>query len=78
MFTTDSSEIMKIPEVAEFLKVSESTVYKLVKDGELPAKRVRGQWRIRRRSLDEYLAATDEGKPAVQAPGTESLEDLVA
>ena len=60
--TTAIPEVATIPEVARFLRVSKTTVYKMIKEGELPAKRIRGQWRIMRRALDEYLttgAATE-------------------
>ena len=57
--TTAIPEVATIPEVARFLRVSKTTVYKMIKDGELPAKRIRGQWRIMRHALQEYLADGD-------------------
>ncbi len=62
--TAHMPEVATIPEVASFLRVSKTTVRKMIKDGELPAKRIRGQWRIMRQALQEYLAAGDDDVPA--------------
>lgn len=45
-------------DVAEELNVSMSQVYHMVRSGELPAIKVggRGQWRIERSRLEEYIA----------------------
>ena len=45
-------------DVAEELNVSESQVYHMVRSGELPAIKIggRGQWRIERSRLEEYIA----------------------
>jgi excisionase family DNA binding protein len=44
-------------DVADELNVSLSQVYHMVRSGELPAIKVggRGQWRIERRVLEEYI-----------------------
>ena len=44
-------------DVAEQLNVSTSQVYHMVRSGELPAIKVggRGQWRIERTKLEEYI-----------------------
>lgn len=46
-------------EVAEELNVTESQVYHLVRSGELPAIKIggRGQWRVERSKLEEYIQA---------------------
>src|SRR5262245_29663647 len=48
--------IMTIREVAEALKVAEKTVYAMASEGEIPAFRVRSQWRIRRVDFEAWLA----------------------
>lgn len=50
-------EVMNVREVAEFLHVHEMTIYKLVKDGTLPAFKVGGQWRFKRELLDEWISS---------------------
>lgn len=61
-------EILTLPEVAELLKVAEKTVYTMAQKNELPAFKVRGQWRFKRTDIDVWIeqqkaAATraDEG-----------------
>jgi excisionase family DNA binding protein len=41
--------------VADYLKVSKPTVYKLARAGEIPAVRLGGTWRFSRSLLDEWL-----------------------
>jgi excisionase family DNA binding protein len=48
--------IMTVREIAEALKVAEKTVYAMASDGELPAFRVRSQWRVRRVDFDAWMA----------------------
>jgi excisionase family DNA binding protein len=47
--------IMTVKEVAEYLRVSEAKVYRLVKEGALPVARIGKAWRFRRDLLDEWL-----------------------
>ena len=46
-----------VGEVARLLRVSNMTVYRLLKAGELPAVRVGKSYRIREDDVDAYLAA---------------------
>jgi excisionase family DNA binding protein len=46
-----------VAEVAEQLRVSNMTVYRLVQAGHLPAVRVGRSYRIREDDVDKYLAA---------------------
>jgi excisionase family DNA binding protein len=43
---------MKIKEVADWLALTERTVYRLVHEGKLPAYRVGGQWRFDAREIE--------------------------
>lgn len=47
--------VYTISQLAEILQVSNKTAYRLVKDKEIQAVRVRGQIRIPSRALEEYL-----------------------
>jgi excisionase family DNA binding protein len=48
---------LPLSEVAKELNVTDSQVYHLVRSGELPAIKIggRGQWRVERRKLEEYI-----------------------
>ena len=48
----ENSEIMTIDEVADFLKLSKITIYKLVKKGDIPAFRVGNSWRFQRDKIE--------------------------
>lgn len=48
---------MTVAEVAEMLRVSTMTVYRLVQSGALPAVRVGRSYRIRADDVDRYLGA---------------------
>lgn len=47
--------VFTIEEIAETLKVSVDTVRRMIRDGEIHAIKVRGQWRITKEALDHYL-----------------------
>lgn len=51
-----AGRLLTVAEVAEVLRVSNMTVYRLIKAGELPALRVGKNYRIRERDLEAYLA----------------------
>lgn len=55
--------ILTLPEVAVLLKVGEKTVYTMAQRGQLPAFKVRGQWRFKRSDLDQWI---EEQKAAVK------------
>jgi excisionase family DNA binding protein len=44
-------------QVADQLQLTVQTVYKWIKDGELPAVRIQRVYRIQREDLDKFLAA---------------------
>jgi excisionase family DNA binding protein len=46
-----------VAEVAEQMRVSNMTVYRLVQAGQLPAVRIGRSYRIREEDVDKYLAA---------------------
>lgn len=48
--------LFTVAEVADVLRVSNMTVYRLIKAGELPALRVGKNYRIREHDLEVFLA----------------------
>lgn len=48
-------EILKVGDVAKLLKVGHKTVYTMVQSGDLPAFKVRGQWRFSRKDIDQWI-----------------------
>lgn len=52
-------EILLVEEVAEYLRVNKQTIYNLLRQGQLPAKKIGGQWRFHKKAIDDYLVAQD-------------------
>ena len=50
-----SDEILTVLEVAALLKVADKTIYTMAQKGEIPAFKVRGQWRFRRTDIDAWI-----------------------
>ena len=48
-------QIMTLREVAKYLGLHVMTVYKLTREGRVPAAKIGGQWRFKRDVLDEWL-----------------------
>lgn len=48
-------EIMTIREVAEFLKLTEKTAYRLVSEDKLPGFKVGGSWRFRKSDINAWI-----------------------
>ena len=50
-----SNDILTIKQLSEYLMVSEKTIYRMLEKNSLPAIRVGGQWRFRRRDIDAWI-----------------------
>lgn len=59
-----NDSIMTIREVAQVLKLAEKTVYAMATEGELPAFKVRGQWRVRRVDFEGWLSQRAGAPPS--------------
>jgi excisionase family DNA binding protein len=53
-------DILTIGELAEYLKVSKSTLYKLVREGGLPSRKVGRHWRFRKNAIDRWLEISNQ------------------
>ncbi len=51
------NDIMTLREVAKYLGLHVMTVYKLTREGRVPAAKIGGQWRFKREVLDSWLEA---------------------
>ena len=49
------SHFLTVSEVAQMLRISNMTVYRLISSGQLPAVRVGKSYRVREEDLDRYL-----------------------
>ncbi|MBA7665936.1 hypothetical protein ES703_74011 [subsurface metagenome] len=55
-----SKDILTPKQAAEYLKISKPTMYKLLKQRKIPARRLGKQWRISKAVLDAFLAGGQE------------------
>lgn len=50
-----ADDILTIKQLSEYLMVSEKTIYRLLEKNSLPAIRVGGQWRFRKKDIDSWI-----------------------
>lgn len=48
-------DIMTLKEVAEFLKLSELSLYRLLRERKIPAFKIGQQWRFKKSALDKWI-----------------------
>lgn len=63
---TTEGEILTLKEVAEYLKVTERTIYRLAGAKKIPAFKVGGTWRFSRADIDAWIkrqSSDPEGNP---------------
>ena len=52
----DEFTVLTVHEVAEYLRVSDAKVYRLVKERRLPVLRIGRAWRFRKDLLDQWIS----------------------
>jgi len=52
---SEESDLIRIKEVARILDVTEKTVYRMANDSEIPAFKIGGSWRFKRKEITEWL-----------------------
>ena len=55
------SDIFTIKEVAEYLKLTEKTAYRLAADGKIPGFKVGGSWRFRHDEIEKLTKGKSLG-----------------
>ena len=63
------SEFLTAEEVAEYLRLPLSTVYKFVQDKRLPGFKVGKHWRFRKETIIQWTK--DQDKDALRIPGSD-------
>lgn len=51
-----TDEVLTLDELAKYLKLSKSTVYKLVGEGRIPGQKIGRHWRFSKAVIDQWLA----------------------
>lgn len=55
-----NSDIMDISEAASYLNIKKGTLYRLAKNGRIPAVKIGGQWRFKRDRLDAMFRLPED------------------
>jgi excisionase family DNA binding protein len=55
--------IMTLEEVAKYLRVHKSTIYRMAREGNIPSSKVANQWRFRKARIDEWLMEQEQEGP---------------
>lgn len=53
------NEIFTLQECSAYLKIAESTIYVLARNGKIPCQKVGRNWRFRKEALDRWLAGEE-------------------
>ena len=61
-----TSDVLTIKELAHYLKIPKSTLYKLVREGKVPSQKVGRHWRFRKEAIDRWLDETRAEEPKPQ------------
>jgi len=56
-----SGEVLTIDELSAYLKISKSTLYKLVREGKVPCQKVGRHWRFHKDAIDAWLKQPVQG-----------------
>jgi len=51
----ETAAVLTINELAEYLRIPKSTLYKLAQEGKIPAQKVGRHWRFRKEAIDRWL-----------------------
>ena len=55
MAVRTADQMLTIEELASYLKLSKSTLYKLAQEGKVPGQKVEKYWRFHRAAVDAWL-----------------------
>ena len=56
-------DVLTIEELAAYLKIPKSTLYKIVREGKIPTQKIGSHWRFRKVAIDHWLDETPANKP---------------
>ncbi len=59
---TENNEIMKFEEVMEYLNIGKSTLYNLLRNGEIKSFKIGKVWKIPRSAIEEYVQKSMNSK----------------
>jgi len=73
--SSNPPEIMTIGETAQYLRISQSSLYKLAQEGKVPCQKVGRHWRFHHGALDRWLQRMPK-EPTLQDISPEPVTPL--
>ncbi len=61
-----TGDVLTIGELAIYLKIPKSTLYKLVREGKIPSQKIGRHWRFRKGAIDHWLSEMRVNDPSSQ------------
>jgi excisionase family DNA binding protein len=61
-FLATTPRVMTVKELGEYLKVHPSTIYRLIKRGQLPAFKIGSDWRFDVEAIDRWIIECQKGQ----------------
>ncbi len=55
MPSNNNDDVMTLEELAVYLKIPKSTIYKLVQEARIPGQKLGKQWRFGKQAIDRWL-----------------------
>jgi len=71
---SNSKQMLTLKEAREMLKVSRNTMYNLIQQGAIPARKVGSSWRIVRHKLEDWMNQQDN-QATSKIPGAKLERD---
>ena len=62
-------EVLTIDQLADYLQITKSTLYKLSQEGRIPAQKVGRHWRYRKDAIDRWLEQAGSAREATSGRG---------
>ena len=63
----DPPQVMTIDDLAAYLQVAKSTLYKLAQEGKVPGQKVGKHWRFSKTAIDRWLEDPTAERPTASA-----------
>jgi excisionase family DNA binding protein len=60
--TTPTPDVMTIDQLAAYLQIAKSSLYKLAQEGKVPGQKVGKHWRFKKDAIDRWLEDQPEGR----------------
>lgn len=62
----ETDKWLTLDELAEYLKLSRTKLYRMAQTGDIPASKIGAQWRFNRKEIDDWVTSQKPGGGASQ------------